>query len=155
MIGKEQRIKQLRSQANRDWYWRYWGFVTSLVIAAVLAYQDMSNLALVLVVMFFPRLCAEWRKTKLLLSFNEDTRYCRLVHAGFGLQWVGFVTLIGLVLAYQEEWITLTNLVGVVLLIIGNGELLTRKVNRAVRQVDADHVTDKMVRQAETERRVS
>ena len=155
MLRKEQRIHQLRSQTNRDWYWRYWGFVSSLVIAAVLAYQDASNLALVLVVMFFPRLCVEWRKTKLLLTFNEDRRYRRLIHFGFGLQWFGFVALIGMVLAYQERWITLVTLVGITFIILGSGELLYRTMNHAVQKIDAEHVTDKMVRQAETERRVS
>ncbi|WP_445002131.1 hypothetical protein [Exiguobacterium alkaliphilum] len=152
MVTKETRIKQLLEQDDVHWRWRWGVWFVGIVVTIIVSGASPRWVPFSTLILFFPYLCLEWRKTKLLLTFNEERRYSRLIYFEFASLWLQFVVYLGLVIGYLAESLSLPWLLG----IIGGVSTLTfgvsRFLQRRIRQIDPAHVTNKQLSVAKEER---
>ncbi|EPE60941.1 putative membrane protein [Exiguobacterium sp. S17] len=131
---------------------RWWIWIAGLVVTVFIVYLAPTWLPFVLVVSYFPYLCLEWRKTKLLLTFNENRRYKRWVYMGFMFEWLGFVTILSLFAAYHTGFISIQILLALIVSVGVLSILSTRWLNRFILTFDDDHVTGNMLSEAKEQR---
>ena len=152
MLTKEKRIEQLLEQDDSHWRWGWGVAIATVVMTLVIATQSKLYAPLLVFISFFPYLCFEWRKTKLLLTFNEDARYQRLVYIDFGIQWLCFVLTICLLAAYYADslspFVAIAGLFGIGVLSI----LSPYVINQNLQSLDAHHVRGKELREARDQR---
>ena len=152
MLTKEKRIEQLLEQDDSHWRWGWGVAIATVVMTLVIATQSKLYAPLLVFISFFPYLCFEWRKTKLLLTFNEDARYQRLVYIDFGIQWLCFVLTICLLAAYYADSlfpvVAIAGLFGIGVMSI----LAPYVINRNLQSLDAHHVRGKELREARDQR---
>lgn len=152
MLTKEKRIEQLLEQDDSHWRWGWGVAIATVVMTLVIATQSKLYAPLLVFISFFPYLCFEWRKTKLLLTFNEDARYQRLVYIDFGIQWLCFVLTICLLAAYYADSLSpvvaIAGLFGIGVMSI----LAPYVINRHLHSLDAHHVRGKELCKARDQR---
>ena len=102
---------------------------------------DILLLLPMIIVGQVPLLYHAWHRKKLLLLFNEDTRYQQLVRFEFLLNFAQPLLLLILIACIELEWITL--LTFIIAAFIGIISLLTLSVrlDRKLKEIDPLHVT--------------
>ena len=152
MLTKEKRIEQLLKQDDSHWRWRWGVAITTVVMTFLIAAQYRLYAPLIVFISFFPYLCLEWRKTKLLLTFNEDARYQRLVYTDFGVQWLCFVSTICLLAAYYADSLSPVVAIAGLFGIGGLSILAPYIINQKLHKLDVHHVLGKELREARDQR---
>ena len=152
MMTKQERIDLLLAHDDATWHWRYWGLFFNLIVVAFISYQTSIYLPLIVFALYLPQLCVEWRKTKLLLSFNPESRYRRWVYADYAVQWFAFLIVLCALACYHTGVINIWTLVTILSGGMIGGLLFPYMVNRVVLTFDTHHVTNRMFNEAKTER---
>lgn len=143
MLTKETRIEQLLEQDDVHWRWRWGVWLVGIVVTMVVSGLSPRWIPFSTLVFCFPHLCLEWRKTKLLLTFNEDARYIRLIYFNFIGQWLQFVVYLYLVIGYITGSTSIQLLIsvclGMFIVTFGSSRWLQTKLCA----IDLAHVTEK------------
>ncbi|TCI61787.1 hypothetical protein [Exiguobacterium sp. SH3S1] len=151
-LTKQERINQLLVQDDTHWFVRWWIWMAGLVATVVVGYMAPTWLPFVLAISYFPYLCLEWRKTKLLLTFNESRRYTRWVYMGFVFEWIGFVAILSLFAFYHAGVVSIQVLLALIVSLIVFSILTPRWLDRFILMFDDDHVTAKVLSKAKEQR---
>lgn len=152
MLTKQERIERLLAHEDATWHWRYWGLFFNLIVVAFISYQTSIYLPLIVFALYLPQLCVEWRKTKLLLTFNPDPRYRRWIYSDFIVEWFIFLLFLCLFACYHAGFITIWTLGPTLVIGVIGGLVFSRLVHRVILTFDAHHVTNRMFNEAKTER---
>lgn len=152
MLTKEKRIERLLEQDDSYWRWGWGVAIATVVMTFLIATQSKLYAPLIVFISFFPYLCFEWRKTKLLLTFNENARYQRLVYTDFGIQWLCFVSTICLLAAYYADFLSPVIAIAGLFGIGGLSILAPYIINQKLHKLDVHHVLGKELREARDQR---
>lgn len=154
MLTKRERIEKLLEQDDTHWFVRWWIWMAGIVATVFVGYVAPTWLPFVLAVSYFPYLCLEWRKTKLLLTFNDNRRYIRWVYLRFMFEWLGFVTILSLFAFYHTGVVSIQMLLALIVSLTVLGFLSTRRIDRFILTFDDDHVTGKALSEAKEQRNI-
>ena len=152
VLTKQERIEQLLAHDDATWHWRYWGLLFNLVTVAFISYQTSIYLPLIVFALYLPQLCVEWRKTKLLPTFNSERRYRRWIYSDFIVEWFIFLLFLCLLASYHTDFITIWPLMTILGVGTIGGMIFSRVVHQVILTFDAHHVTNRMFDEAKTAR---
>jgi len=152
MLTKQERIERLLVHEDATWHWRYWGLFFNLIVVAFISYQTSIYLPLIVFALYLPQLCVEWRKTKLLLTFNPDPRYRRWIYSDFIVEWFIFLLSLCLFAYYHTGFITIWTLGPILVIGVIGRVLFSHIINRAILDFDIEHVTSESFHKAKVRR---
>lgn len=125
------------------------------LVVSVINGVTVTTVAFSFLVTQLPMLYQAWRRMKLLRTFNEDEEYQRLVRQEFLI----IVVMFGLIGVFTFlTWFVLDSmqeLLGVVLIGIIPLLILYLSMDRKLREADPEHVTNRELRRAHREQKLS
>ncbi|MBQ6459052.1 MULTISPECIES: hypothetical protein [unclassified Exiguobacterium] len=102
---------------------------------------DILLLLPMIIVGQVPLLYHAWHRKKLLLSFNENTRYQQLVRSEFASKFAQPLLLLILIACIELEWITLLTFIIAAFIGILSLLILSVRFDRKLKEIDPLHVT--------------
>lgn len=142
MVDHEVRLEQMLKDDEK----RKKQLTLPLIGAIILTffYIWTTNVFLLYAMVFFgqfPALYKSWHRKKLLLSFNDNTRYQQLVRSEFLMGLTSPLLVLILIASVELEWISLFTFVIVALTGIMVLLILSLPIDRKLKTIDPLHVT--------------
>lgn len=100
-----------------------------------------------------PMLYKGWHRMRLLLTFNDESRYRRLVRQEFGVQVVHTTLLLLFIGSVLLGWMSLVTFIVFLFISLCAVLVIGFRIDRHMKEVDVAHVTGTTLNQARLERK--
>lgn len=148
MVLQEERIQLILQKERTLKRWKYIIAIITLAVTLYLNYLSYPHLPTVVFILSLPYLCLEWRKTKLLLSFNEEARYTRWVRLEFSFLWFAYLIVLTIMSALSSEMIALNTALFTLCCVAATGVVLPYWIDNKLHKIDPEHPNSKVLEEA-------
>ena len=158
MIDKQERIPRMVEQdLDARGVSAIFGIIGLFLflVVSVIKGVTVTTVAFSFLVTQLPMLYQAWRRMKLLRTFNEDEEYQRLVRREFQIIVAMFMSLGLFTFLTWFVFDSMQGLLGVALIGIIPLLFLYVSMDRKLREVDPEHVTNRELRQAHRKQKLS
>lgn len=155
MITREERIEQLYTRNRIGVVMLVGTFLIGLAgglwFFTGAAYEQVAAFVFFFIVAL-PLSFVAWRKTRTLLTFNEDKRYRRLIRLKGFLNIVLLIAMMGMLSLFTSGLVPLSLFTGTVVSLATGFLLVEMVIDRRLLQIDDEHVVDSLIGLTKRER---